>query len=76
MLQAQNIHDHRKLLAENSEGEARKLASDLDTFYFTENSLKITENLAWRGPLSPTPPIHCVKIFPPTLRSRPQTLIP
>ena len=32
MLQAQNIHGHRKLLAENSEGEAGKLASDLDTF--------------------------------------------
>lgn len=72
MLQAQNIYGHRKLQAENSEGEAGKRASDLHTFYFTENSLKRTENLPGRGPLGSTPPIHCVKISPPILRIFPR----
>ena len=75
MLQAQNVHGHRKLLAENSEGEAGKLASDLDTFYFTDNSLKITENVPGRSP-RPQPTHTLCKIFPTYSEDLPQTLIP
>ena len=64
MLQAQlRIYTVTETLAENSEGETGKLASDLHTFYFTENSLKITENLAGRGSLGHTTHTLC-KNFP------------
>ena len=44
-------------------GVATTLASYIDTFYFTENSLKIIEKITekWpRGPLGPTP--KCIQL--------------
>ena len=57
---------------EIQKGVARTLTSYIDTFYFTENSLKVTENITEKrvamDPLDPTPKsthwIYSIKLGP------------